>query len=276
MNWFARLSRPRCDLFSMRAPLALEPLEPRVLLSGVAPMAGQPPTVSNVERGTHAGVTLAFAPADFTAAFSDPDPGDQLQVVRLTSLPGEGTLLVGGVPAEANQEIPTAQLNTLSYAPAAGYVGAAGFAWNGSDGTQYAAADALVNISVNNAVPVLTSVTPLPGAIEDADFPISYLLLANASDASDADGDPISFSVESVTSGTLLKDGAPVVPGATLLAAGESLLWHPAPNNVGTTGAFKVRAWDGYGPSAGGPIQVSVGVLPVNDPPGSPRGLTNW
>ena len=117
-----------------------------------------------------------------------------------------------------------------------------------------------------DAPPTLTTVAPLPGAIEDTDFAVSYATLLGASNASDPDGDPLSFRIEAVTSGTLLKGGTPVVLGATLLSAGESLTWHPAADATGTLAAFTVRAWDGQAASAA-PVQVNIQVAPVNDAP---------
>lgn len=126
-------------------------------------------------------------------------------------------------------------------------------------------ASALQNPSVPSA-PTLTSVSPLTGAIEDTAFTITYAALAAAADEVDAQGDPIAFRVESVTSGTLTKNGAAVVAGATRLASGEQLVWTPAANANGTLGAFKVRAADATLASAN-EVQVSASVAAVNDAP---------
>ena len=57
-----------------------------------------------------------------------------------------------------------------------------------------------------------------------------------------------------------------MVPGTTLLGAGESLIWTPATNANGTLNAFTVRAWDGSLASASA-VQVQVQVAAVNDAP---------
>jgi hypothetical protein len=54
---------------------------------------------------------------------------------------------------------------------------------------------------------------PLAGAVSGEPFSISYAALMAASDASDPDGDAISFRVETVTSGVLTMNGEPVTPG---------------------------------------------------------------
>ena len=121
-------------------------------------------------------------------------------------------------------------------------------------------------VTVVEQPPTLTSVTALTGAAEDTAFSISYAALAAASNAADVNGDAIAFRIESVTSGTLTKAGNAVVPGATMLAIGESLVWTGAENASGTLAAFTVRASDGIAVSASA-VQVSVTVSPVGDEP---------
>ncbi len=114
--------------------------------------------------------------------------------------------------------------------------------------------------------PTLTTVTPLVGATEDTAFTITYATLAAAGDEADADMDAISFRVEAVSTGTLTKGGLPVVPGTTLLGAGESLVWTPATNANGTLNAFTIVASDGALVSTPA-VQVQVTVAPINDLP---------
>ncbi len=120
--------------------------------------------------------------------------------------------------------------------------------------------------AVHAATPTLTTVTPLTGATEDTAFTITYAALAAAADEADADMDAISFRVEAVTTGTLTKGGTPVVPGTTLLATGESLVWTPATNANGTLNAFTIVASDGSTISTPA-VQVQVTVAAVNDLP---------
>jgi alpha-tubulin suppressor-like RCC1 family protein len=100
-------------------------------------------------------------------------------------------------------------------------------------------------MTILNAPPVLTTIAPLAGAGSGEPFSISYAALMAASDASDADGDSISFRVETVTSGVLTMNGEPVTPGETLLSAEETWVWTPADGASGVVEGFTVVAWDG-------------------------------
>jgi len=115
-----------------------------------------------------------------------------------------------------------------------------------------------------NRAPTLSTVNSLTGARERTTFTITYEMLAAAANEADADGDTLWFRIETVLAGALEKDGAPVVPGQTLLAAGESLRWQPPA--VGTISAFSLRAWDGELASATA-VQVKVVVSKLPPPP---------
>jgi hypothetical protein len=112
------------------------------------PPVNQPPTVSTFSKNGPKDTPLPFAAADFTAAFADPDAGDSLQKIRITSLPSHGSLRLSGTTVTVNQEIITAQIGNLTYTPAAGYTGSDSFGWNGSDGALYATTGAAVNLSI--------------------------------------------------------------------------------------------------------------------------------
>lgn len=122
------------------------------------------------------------------------------------------------------------------------------------------------NRIVPNYAPTLTSVATLTGGTEDVAFSISYSDLANASDAADADGDPIYFLIDSLLSGSLTLDGLEVLTGVTKLVSGQVLVWTPAANSFGTVSAFKVRAHDGEDESTTA-IDVKVELAGVDDVP---------
>ncbi len=107
------------------------------------------PSVSSITKNVNVGGALAFAAADFTGAFTDPD-NNGLQMVMITALPQDGTLTVGGTAVVLDQEIPVASLSTLSYTPTGNYIGSDVLSWNGSDGSLYAVAGANVNLTVNS------------------------------------------------------------------------------------------------------------------------------
>jgi uncharacterized delta-60 repeat protein len=109
------------------------------------------PAVSSFSKSLVQDTPLPFAASDFTGAFTDPDAGDSLQKIKITSLPTHGVLTLNSTPVTVNQEIPVGQIGTLTYTPDSGYTGSDSFQWNGSDGSLYAATDAAVNLSINAA-----------------------------------------------------------------------------------------------------------------------------
>jgi hypothetical protein len=122
------------------------------------------------------------------------------------------------------------------------------------------------SLGSTNTPPTLTNVDTIAGATEDTAFTISYAALAAAADEADAEGNAISFRIESVLSGTLTKGGTAVSPGSTLLSSGESLVWTPPANAYGEIGAFSVKAYDGNLASSSA-LAVSVHLASVNDAP---------
>lgn len=131
----------------------------------------------------------------------------------------------------------------------------------------YADASSVTWDKQTNSAPTLTTISTLTGESEDHATTISYATLLAASNAADTDEDAISFRVEAVSTGTLTKDGSPVVPESTLLSTGESLVWTPANNaNGAELNAFTVKVWDGTVASTS-PVQVKVSVTAVNDAP---------
>ena len=124
-----------------------------------------------------------------------------------------------------------------------------------------------LDVNAVNEAPTLTSISDLAGATEDTAFTITYAALAAAANEADLDGDPISFLVQAVTTGTLTKNGVEVVTGSTTLGVGEQLVWLPGPpNSNGTINAFTVRAFDKILTSSSA-VQVRVVTAPVNDRP---------
>lgn len=144
------------------------------------------------------------------------------------------------------------------------------------DGGVSAPTSTIINVTAENDPPTLTMVNTLMSAQEDTPYTITYAALLAASNANDPDGDTLMFRVFSVTTGTLTKNGTPVVPGFTMLAVGETLVWTPPmdENNVTESGphdAFTVTVNDGVLNSAPD-VTVPINVLPCNDPPSFLRG----
>jgi len=127
--------------------------------------------------------------------------------------------------------------------------------------------------------PTLNSVSVLTagggGALGDEDtaLVVSYALLASAANEFDLDGGTINFRIENIAIGTLAirlagtaTAGTPITYGTTILSATHELLWTPPSNATGDLPAFTIKAWDGALASVF-PVQVTVRVAAVNDPP---------
>ena len=132
-------------------------------------------------------------------------------------------------------------------------------------------AEIRVEVLGTNDAPTLAAIPSLSGGVEDTEYPISFQTLTTAAKPGDAEPQGVSFRVESVLLGTVLKAGVPVVPGTTTLGPGESLVWRPPADVHGVQQAFTVRAWDG-GLASASAVAVSVELAPVNDPPRFPDG----
>ncbi len=108
----------------------------------------------------------------------------------------------------------------------------------------------LITVSPVNDAPTLTKVNKLTRASSGVPYTytITYADLEAAANEVDVDGDPLSFVINSVSNGTLTKNGVQVLPGTTLIA-GESLVWtYPANLPPGLKKAFQVQASDGIAP----------------------------
>lgn len=129
-----------------------------------------------------------------------------------------------------------------------------------------------------NGPPTLTSVATLTTADAGQPFTISYETLAAAANEADPEGASVAFSMTRLSSGSLTKNGLPVVANQTTLAPGETWIWTPAANANGNTRAFTIQASDGIQRSAKA-VQVTIA---TNAPPTlsrvsdfrAPRGTT--
>ena len=124
------------------------------------------PTSSDNMVTTDEDVVYTFQTADFT--FNDVDTGDTIQFVKITDLPGEGTLRWKGSPVEVDDEIPIEDINGghLVFVPEPDGNGDpyAGFDFQVSDGIDYSVDSYIMSIdvdSVNDApeISAPTSVT---------------------------------------------------------------------------------------------------------------------
>lgn len=105
------------------------------------------PTVSNVSKIGLEDAKLDLATSDFAGFFYDID-NNIISKIKITSLPTNGILMLGGTAATVNQEISFADLENLSYIPAANFNGNDSFGWTGFDGTTYATGNASINLAI--------------------------------------------------------------------------------------------------------------------------------
>ncbi len=105
------------------------------------------PILADITKTAAFTETVAFAAVDFTTAFSDAE-GNSLVEVKITSLPSYGVLTLNGVPVTLDQIIPAADLDGLLFTQQNGWFGSTSFAWNASDGQDYAVLDAQAVITI--------------------------------------------------------------------------------------------------------------------------------
>jgi hypothetical protein len=131
--------------------------------------AGEDATIS-----VNASWPYYFSMANFS--IMDPD-GDDLEAIRITSLPATGTLNYDGNPVTAGQEIAASDLGLLQYVPEAGTTGTAiaSFDFQASDGTLFdcdgatITIDAFLNTGTNQqslATSILLMPNPASGIVQ--------------------------------------------------------------------------------------------------------------
>jgi VCBS repeat-containing protein len=128
-----------------------------------------------------------------------------------------------------------------------------------------AALTGLFSTQLEAASPTLTSMSVVPGSIEDSDSIITAAALRIAGDEFDADGGTINFRIKAITNGSLDS------PVNTVISNSNPVIWTPPANANGNIAAFTVVAFDGTNESAT-PVTVTISVAPVNDPPSFTAG----
>lgn len=106
------------------------------------------PSVAAIYRSGTANSTTTLIPAHFRHAFSDEDPEQDLATIKIVSLPAQGTLTVNGKTLAQGDEVLVAEMNQVVFTPPPSWTGTTTFAWNGSDGFDYAPTDALVSLTI--------------------------------------------------------------------------------------------------------------------------------
>ena len=208
---------------------------------------------------------ISFSSENFSSHFSDSD-GESLAKVKISSLPADGTLTLDGTAVSENQEIEPSELGNLVFTPAANFNGSASFAWNGSDGIAYAAAEGTVSITVNPLADLPTVSNFSLSGDEDSNIALSSQDFG--ANFSDPDGESLAkIQITSLPeNGSLQLDGTAVAANSEIDAADlDNLVFAPAANWNGST-SFGWNGSDGTG-YAETEATASLTVNAVNDAP---------
>lgn len=186
-----------------------------------APVAQDPAVVTNEDVAV-----------DFNLEATDVD-GDALTYSIINQPPTSAGVISGTGP--------------YTFTPTANFSGQAGFSFTVSDGiTTTYRQGTFINVTAVNDAPTLSSIATLPNAMQGKPYTVSLQQLRAYSDLADVDHDlnSVRFRIESLESGTLTSNGAPVQPGF-LIDDGDPVTWTPPLDALGVTTAFRVKAWDG-------------------------------
>ncbi|MTI38319.1 putative Ig domain-containing protein, partial [Fulvivirga lutimaris] len=121
-------------------------------------IVNSPPVISDFSINTVEDVSYQFSADDFKASFND-EPGDELDYIKIMSLPVSGQLLLNSESIDIGSEILVGQIEGLSYNPNLNFFGNDIFIWNASDGTSISSEGANVNIIIepkNDAPQLIT------------------------------------------------------------------------------------------------------------------------
>ena len=232
----------------------------------------QPDAPSSSDAGVS---TAEDTPHVFTAAefpFSDPDVGDQLQAVQITTLPVAGALTLNGVAVNVNDTVAVADIvaGRLVFTPGADEsgVGYASFGFKVSDGQNWSASaqSMTVNVTAQNDPPDQPANSTL-SISEDT----SPTFSAGSFDFSDTDtGDTLAaIRVTSMGGGgTWSFDGGSLNVGDEIAAGDLGLLeFTPAADEYGSdyaTLGYQVSDGMAWSASSG---TVTIDVSAENDAP---------
>ena len=202
------------------------------------------PAISSFAAAGTEDTPLVIGRASFAAHFTDPD-GDALAEIKVVSLPATGALRLAGLAVTPGQEIAAAQLDILTFTPAADWHGDATFGWQGSDGSLYSAAAETValNIAPVNDAPVVADFARTAPAGE----PVHFLQSDFVTHFADVDGDPLAaVRIESLPGhGDLVRGAVPVSAGDVIQADQlNDLIYWPEAGWQGTV-SFQWNGSDG-------------------------------
>ena len=190
---------------------------------------------------------------------SDADGTVVSYTISSLPLPGQGVLLLNGVPVTAGQVLTPIQISQLQFDPASGYTGEVVFNYFATDNNNQASNVAAYSLNVTGIPPVSEDV--VAPQMENTSGPVAIPLLSS----SDADGSIATYVINSIppaTQGVLLLNGLPVTVGQVLSPAEiAQLQFDPA---IGFSGnaLFNYAAFD----NGGNLSNTATYVIPVIPP----------
>lgn len=226
----------------------------------------EPPVVANNSKSGQEDTQLSFAASDFSGFYLDPEMKD-LQKIQITSLPGNGILMLNGAAVTNQQEIPVTDLAKLSFSPNANWNGTTSFTWKGHDDNAYsseAAAFTLMFSAVND-LPVVRDFTK--SAMENQTIAFAASDFTQAFDDVDQGDTLTQMKVVSLPAqGTLKVSGTEVTVDQVIsLSDLSSLTYSLLPGKSGTYSFDWVgHDGNGYSPTS---AKVTLEIANVNDLP---------
>jgi SdrD B-like domain/Subtilase family/CARDB/FG-GAP-like repeat/Cadherin domain/RTX calcium-binding nonapeptide repeat (4 copies) len=187
------------------------------------------PTKGNVAKTGTEDQSISFSASDFTSAFGEA----ALAKIQIIALPTNGVLKLNNINVAVNQEILTADLGTLTFAPNPNYNGPVVFSWNGFDGNAYAANPSTVSISIA----AVNDAPELVNAINDV-----YVYGNNALNLPRVSNYFRDVDLDNLTYTATLADGSPLPSWLTL--NGTSFSGTPPITSIGQNIEIKVTAKD--------------------------------
>ncbi|WP_168735705.1 tandem-95 repeat protein [Cohnella fermenti] len=222
------------------------------------------PTVADFTvNGTEDNV-VTFEKSDFNDKFTDVE-GDSMTKVKITSLPGHGTLKLNGGAVAAGQEIDVDDLGTLTFTPDTDWNGTTTFGWNGTDGENYAdtAATVTIDIEAVNDKPTVADIAK--NGTEDT--AVTFAATDFSSKFTDIDGNLTKVKITSLPeNGTLKLDGIDVTPNQEIAAADLDKLTFVPDANWSGQATFDWNGSDGAS-YADTDATVTIDIEAVNDKP---------
>jgi Big-like domain-containing protein/Calx-beta domain-containing protein/cadherin-like protein len=231
------------------------------------PPSGTDNTVSTAEDTTY-----TFTAADF--GFTDPNdtPPNTLLAVKITTLPGLGTLTNNNVAVNANDFIPVANINggLLKFTPVANEFGTpyTSFTFQVQDNGGGTDLDPTpntmtINVTAVNDPPSFTIAADPPPVAQDAGPQTVLNFATSISPGPNEAGQVLTFNITpGVTTGTLTFSTQPSINATT------GTLTYTATNGTSGTATFSVTLSDnGGGTNTSAPQSFTITVVPPNASP---------